>query len=49
MGQAANFFILNDPASMSLLMALSGHFDRASECPLSGKADMPFCAANVCF
>ena len=28
---------------------LSGHFDRASECPLSGKADMPFCAANVCF
>ena len=46
MGQAADFFILNDPAYMSLLMALSGHFDRASECPLSGKADMPFCGCK---
>jgi hypothetical protein len=32
------------------LLALSGHFNSAG--PMSafgGKADMPFCTANVCF
>ena len=41
MGQAADFFILNDPASMSLLMALSRHIELHCTCMLfGGKADM---------